>query len=288
MDYYPPETGVNTTNNYVLPTPGPFTDFNDPASYHMCTLASSSINSPKLMLGQLTKADAWAVDPDLDITPSSILSSATSSNTHIPHYLSPSSDRSTELSLTENPLTLFDSSRFVSGMAVLDVLREAGITEDEETAAKYIKAEELWRSLRNHSSAVVIVERLGLDPKRTASSVKFKGGLKLTLEHLVHDLGWSVRTFTRKSRAYSNSRRLATYSWSRLVPVVGSPEYLQYSLWQGLVAMFGAGGFADQPSAPRGDALADTLERHAAALTQNQLFNSLTKLATRLQPPNVV
>lgn len=104
--------------------------------------------------------------------------------------------------------------------------------------------------LRNHSSAVVIINWLGLNYQKSSSHVQFKGGLKLTLQGMLDHLGWTMRTFTWKSSTYSTCRRLATYSWSGPLPTAASPAYQLYIFWQGLVGMFAVGEFTDWLTAP--------------------------------------
>ncbi|KAJ7818741.1 hypothetical protein B0H13DRAFT_2454613 [Mycena leptocephala] len=224
-------------------------------------------------------------DYEPGIAPQDTLLRATSHVNPAPHLI-PSPSNLLPVSTAGNPQALIDCSSFIPGLSVSGALRLAGITADEEKRAKPDGSRVLWDMTRNHSRAVAILDRFGLSAEKTASLVLFKGGLKLTTAQVVSHLGWTTRTFTRKSATYRQARALATYSWKGQPPAQTADDTVRdlYRVWQGVVEMFRVGGFVDQPRAPRDDNLATEAEKRAAQLSQNDLYSELKKIFSNTEP----
>lgn len=136
-------------------------------------------------------------------------------------------------------------------MPVSEVLIAAGITLEEQALARCKRATgALWHLYQNHRSASAILGVLGLRDAEAEFSVRYKGGLTLTTAEVVSELGWCARTFVRKSQGFHRVQDIVGhYTWHAGLPPVNpvskAQEALQkhYNTWDGLVAMFGEGGF---------------------------------------------
>ncbi|KAJ7664652.1 hypothetical protein DFH06DRAFT_1324191 [Mycena polygramma] len=195
--------------------------------------------------------------------------------------------------------TLIRCPRFVPGLGLDTVFDLVGFTSNEVQLAQKRPDSRprlgLWDMVQNHRHTVQILRRLGLSDEREKSAVNFDAGLTLTTGGVVAHLGWKPRTFTRKSGIYRQARELATHPWKGAPP----PELADnapddphaetrelYRSWQGIVALFGPGGFVDGTAPPRSDTLAPDLDRLASQISQSSLERSVKQLESRLQSPN--
>lgn len=181
-----------------------------------------------------------------------------------------------------------DSPHFVQGLALPYVLEVAGISPEQQTSALYTRQSStgLWAMVKNHQHMCEILQTLGLSPMQENNRVKFTAGLTLTTEDLIRHFNWSANTFVTKSRIFEKARLVSTWSWKGIPPPVSdqAPRKL-YLGWRDIVAMFGPGGFCEQPRQPRSDNVAEETERRAATLSQNQLKGLLGKLHPYLDRP---
>ncbi|KAJ6477120.1 hypothetical protein C8R47DRAFT_1140778 [Mycena vitilis] len=189
--------------------------------------------------------------------------------------------------------------RFVTGLGLDTVFDLVGFTSNEVQLAQKRPDSRphpgLWDMVQNHRHAVQILHRLGLSDEREKSAVNFDAGLTLTTGGVVAHLGWKSRTFTRKSGIYRQARGLATHSWKGTPPPALADDAPDdphaetrelYRSWQGIVALFGPGGFVDGAAPPRSDTLAPALDRLASQISQNSLERSVKQLESCLQSSN--
>ncbi|KAK6992848.1 hypothetical protein R3P38DRAFT_3372176 [Favolaschia claudopus] len=173
------------------------------------------------------------------------------------------------------------SCSLVAGTSVRDALTLTGITPAQLTAAQCVQNGTLWQLYRNHNAAEYVLGYMGLPSE--SSRITYHGGLTLTGDNVLTELGWSTRSFRNKSNAYKAARDLAIRSWLGPIPIkdknTDSP-YTHYQNWQGIVAMFRC-GFCDRDTPPRKDSL-DPDEVRAAALSQNTLLNRLGPIRSLL------
>ncbi|KAJ7621561.1 hypothetical protein DFH06DRAFT_1482335 [Mycena polygramma] len=184
--------------------------------------------------------------------------------------------------------------QLVSGMSLHDVILAAGITPEEQKHAWFnADTPDLWHKYQNHRAMCTILEVLGLASDQERFSVQYKGGLRLSTSEVVSHFNWVSRTFIKKTKAFHHAQlTVARYSWQGTVPRAKPATDLlkavrkDFEAWNGLVAMFGVGGFCEQNSAPRDHLPADEWERHAAKVSQEWLFN-LKKHCRRLHPTHI-
>jgi hypothetical protein len=180
-------------------------------------------------------------------------------------------------------------SQIDSDLMLEEAFRRAHITQFQERQAIYNSSSQgLWSMIQNHGNAFAIVKQLGLVSGVGGDRVQNIDGLELTENKVVTYLRWTARTFAKKSHAYQRARIYATYAWvepSQLI-VRKHTTRTAHSIWRGMVAMFGAGGFSEQAHAPQASQGpdADTDEHHAALLSQNEVYD-LHKILAHLDPP---
>ncbi|KAJ7755310.1 hypothetical protein DFH07DRAFT_1028229 [Mycena maculata] len=278
----------------VSPSGEPFTGFEDQIPYGPFEDLMAEFQTPGSS-PIFPFVESSTDDVDMNIiqlpTPSSTASSPFD-HPYIPHFDTSIHDLSSNLPhAAEIARPVEDWSRLVPGLTVAEALREGGIAETQP--ALYDRAQtSLWEMFQNHRYAAKVLAQLGLSDEKENSHRRFAGGLELTTAQVIRHLGWSPRTFIRKSVAYRQARELATYTWRGPPPTRrdhGAATLDSYRLWQQVVAMFCVGGFIDQHCAPSRDGLTNE-EQLVASLCQNNLYKNLNELRpllaslTRLHP----
>ncbi|KAF8130445.1 hypothetical protein K438DRAFT_1999425 [Mycena galopus ATCC 62051] len=166
----------------------------------------------------------------------------------------------------------------VPGMAVADVLTAAGISPDQQEAARCTKKCRLWDLYHGYERMAEILRMLGLTG---SAGLTYHGGLVLRAQQVLMHFSWNDRTFGAKKTAFQKVKSLVvTHEWGALIPDMKDKDYRS---WIGIVAMFEPdSGFIYKNTAPRKTS-PHFAESCAAELAQNTLFHRLSAITELLQ-----